>query len=229
MKKLKKLTNGFIYLAIEIVVLSLILLAVAIGAGLHNSLDYLIGVLMIYIIFALVVWAIVLVYGIVMFSSYKKAKDVLLQIPGFREDRFEREIEKAPKVKHVVISSDAICFRAGGGMVKAVPIQDIVWAYEDNHRNGEFLHIWTKDKREYYVEIVIKKKFGVRDAACRYLLRLIARKNKGTLIGYEEEYDQMVKKNFEQILARTQGKEIVSGAALEQEYIQNDYYTKDFC
>ena len=92
----------------------------------------------------------------------------------------------------------------------------------------ESAHIWTKDKREYYVEIVIKKKFGARDAACRYLMRLIARKNKGTLIGYEEEYDQMVKNNFEQILARTQGKEIVSSAALEQEYIQNNYYTKDF-
>lgn len=228
MKKLKKLTKGFINLVIGIFVLSLLWLGMAIYAGLQQSLDYLVGVLIMYIVFVLVVWALILIYGIVVFSSYKKAKDTLHQIPGFQEERFQREVEKAPKIKNVVICSDAICFRAGGGTVKAVPLQDIVWAYEDNHRNGEFLHIWTKDKREYYVEIVIKKKFGARDAACRYLMRLIARKNKGTLIGYEEEYDQMVKNNFEQILARTQGKEIVSSAALEQEYIQNNYYTKDF-
>lgn len=229
MKKLKKLTHGFVHLVIEILVVNLIFIAMIIGVGIHQNVDEFIGNLIVYMMFASIVWIIILIFGIVVFSSYKKAKDTLLEIPGFSEERFEREVEKAPKIKNVLVSSDAICFRSMGGIVKVVPIQNIVWAYEDNYRNGEFLHIWTKDKQDFYVEISIKKQFGKREAACRYLLRLIARKNKGTLIGYEEEYQQMVKQNFQQILVRLQGSEIVNSAALEQEYIQNDYYTKDFC
>lgn len=228
MKKLKKLTNGFVQFAIGILGFNLIFIGLLIVIGIHQQIEEVIWNLFIYLLFSAVIWLAMFIFGIVVFVSYQKSKDTLLEISGFSEDRFEREVEKAPKIKNVLVCSDAICFRGVCGTVRVVPIQNIVWAYEDNYRNGEYLHIWTKDKQDFNIQILIKKKFGNREAACRYLLRLIARKNKGTLIGYEEEYQQMMKQNFEQVLVRVQGSEIVSSAALEQEYMANNYYVRDF-
>lgn len=229
MKKFRKLTNGFVRFAVTILGLNLFFIGmVAVASGLMLSTEEFVWNLFVYLLFSAVIWFAMFIFGIVVFVSYKKAKDVLLEIPGFSEERFEREVEKAPKIKNVLACSDAICFQGVCGTVTVVPIQNIVWAYEDNYRNGEFLHIWTKDKQDFNIQISMKKKFGNREAACRYLLRLIARKNKGTLIGYEEEYQKMVKQNFGQMLARVQGSEIISSAALEQEYIANNYYAKDF-
>lgn len=229
MKRLKKFTNYYIAFVIEMFILGLLLLAAAIYAGMKQSVDYLLGMLVFYVCFAAVAWVLIIVYGIVIFSSYKKAKEKLRSIPEFQEERFEREVERAPKIRNIVISSDALCFRGAGGTIKVVPIQDIVWAYENTQGKRESLHIWTKEKKFYGVDISIKKKFGTREAGSRYLLRLIARKNKGTIIGYDQEYDQMVKQDFNRMVAKTQGKEIVSSAALEREYIENNYYMRDFC
>lgn len=229
MKKLKKFTNYYIAFVIEMLILGILLLTAAIYAGMKQSVDYLLGMLVFYVCFAAIAWVLIIVYGIVIFSSYKKAKERLRSIPGFQEERFEREVERAPKIQNIVICSDALCFRGAGGTIKVVPIQDIVWAYENARGKREALHIWTKEKKFYGIDISIKKKFGSREAGCRYLLRLIARKNKGTIIGYDQEYEQMIKRDFNRMLAKIQGKEIIGSAVLEQEYIENNYYMKDFC
>lgn len=229
MRKLRKLTNGYVYFAIEMFILGVLLLLCAIYVGVKQSFDYLFGILFLYICFIVVAWVLILIYGIVVFSTYKKAKDKLYNISGFQEERFEREVVKAPKIKNVVISSDAIIYTGQTRTIKLIPIEDIVWGYEYAQGRRESLHIWTREKRFFCIDISIKKKFGSREAAGRYLLRLIARKNKGAIIGYDQQYDEMVKKNFNEMLMRTQGQEIISSAALEREYIQNNYYSRDFC
>ncbi len=90
-----------------------------------------------------------------------------------------------------------------------------------------YVQIYTKDREKHTIPVTIRKKFGTPDAACRYILRLIARKNKGALIGYEESYEAMCKNAFNQLLMRAQQGEIVDSRLLEQEYIQNDYYIRD--
>lgn len=213
---------------ISVAVFAFIFLLLVVGVGTSNSPEYLLVLLLIYIFFIVLALVTFLIYAIIEYNTYKKAKEKLKAIPGFLESRFERETEKAPKIKRVLLSSDAICFTGSGYMVRTIPIGDIVWAYQEQQQGSMFVQIYTRDKERYQVPVIIKKKFGTGDMACRYILRLIARKNKGALIGYEEEYEKMYKNNFSELLMKTRGGEVVDSALLEQEYVQNNYYVKDF-
>ena len=60
------------------------------------------------------------------------------------------------------------------------------------------------------------------------MLRLIARKRPSAVIGFEESYQQAVNNDFRQLIAKAEEKGTVDSAILEQEYIGNNYYEKDF-
>ena len=227
MKGFGKLLKGMIWEAVTLFILALILLALLIGVGFHQSLEVVVGLTLMFLLFLAVAFVILLVYGIVLLVVYGKAKDKLYAIPGFSEDRFLREIDRAPRINRILLCSDAICYTGTGYMVKTIPIRDIVWAYQEQVQAVQRIQIYTRDREEHSVPVTIRKKFGTADAASRYILRLIARKNKGALIGYEESYEAMYKNNFNQLLMRAQQGEIADSRMLEQEYIQNDYYVKD--
>lgn len=228
MKSFRKLLKGITGSVITIFVLAVFLFILIIFCGIRESLEYLIGLFLFYLLFMGLVFAALLIYGIVVFCTYEKAKDKLRAIPGFSEERFERETARAPKINNILLCSDAICYCSPGYLVKTIPIQDIVWAYQEQVQNGMYMQIYTKDKEKISMPITIKKKFGTWDMACGYILRLIARKNKGVLIGYEDTYEDLYKRDFDRILRMTRESEIVDSRILEQEYVQNNYYEKDF-
>lgn len=81
--------------------------------------------------------------------------------------------------------------------MKVIPIKDIVWVYqEEGNGAASGVKICTVEGERFTVPVMTKGKQTA--PASRYLLRLIARKNKGVFIGYK------------------------------QEYVQNNYYEKDF-
>lgn len=165
-------------------------------------------------------------YIIMVIVRYGKAQNKLAAIPGFSEERFAREVERCPQVKNMLICSDAICYTMDC-FVYIIPLREIVWVYQEQGRNGMGLTIYTLDGKRYQAPVRPCKGAPDTEAAIRYLMRLIARKNKGALLGYKEEYEKLRAQNFGELAARTRGHEIVDSALLEQEYIQNDYYTKD--
>lgn len=229
MPSLRKISFGFVKTIVGNFLLLLLLLVLIVLSGLHgNDIETFLGTFIIFIIFIGIVFLVLVVYLIVGLSFAAKAKDQLRNIRNFDEDRFEREVKRAPKMKNLLVCSDAICFFGNGNIVRVIPIEDIVWAYQAEEQNGAHLKIYLRDKTEFKVPVIIKKKIGTRDMACRYILRLIARKSPGVLIGYEEEYETMAKRDFNQLLLRIQGKEIVDSRVLEQEYIANNYYVRDF-
>lgn len=192
-----------------------------------RSADNLINLLFWYIVFSGLGLLAILIYDIVVITTYFNARNQLKGIPGFSAERFDRETVKMPRINDVVLCSDAICYIGSHEMAKVIPIKDIVWVYQEQVQQVLMLHIHTKDRDKHSLAITIKKKYGNRDCAARFILRLIARKNKGAIIGYKEEYDKMFENNFQQLLALTFGKEIVDSNLLEQEYIRNNYYAKD--
>ncbi|MDE7252007.1 MAG: hypothetical protein K2O32_03580 [Acetatifactor sp.] len=166
-------------------------------------------------------------YIIIAITGYGKAKGKLASIPGFSEERFAREVERCPQLRDTLICSDAICYQMDC-ITHVIPIREIVWVYqEERGRYGTAFTIYTLDGKRYQVPIRPCKGAPNADAAIRYLMRLIARKNKGALIGYKEEYEKLRMQSFGRLVMLTQGHEIVDSALLEQEYIRNDYYTKD--
>lgn len=166
-------------------------------------------------------------YIIIAITGYGKAKGKLASIPGFSEERFAREVERCPQLRDTLICSDAICYQMDC-ITYVIPIREIVWVYqEERGRYGTAFTIYTLDGKRYQVPIRPCKGAPNADAAIRYLMRLIARKNKGALIGYKEEYEKLRLQGFGRLVMQTQGHEIVDSALLEQEYIQNDYYMKD--
>lgn len=174
----------------------------------------------------LVAIAALVIYFIMALASYTKARSRLLAVPGFSEARFQRETERAPRTKNLLLCCDAICYY-NGHAVKTIPIREIVWAYQEQDQNGACLKIYTEDGTDYQVQPRPCRKSGTAEALCRYILRLIARKNKGALIGYEESYDELRKRDFKSLVMRTRGREPVDSGLLEQEYIQNNYYAQD--
>lgn len=228
MPGLRKLTFAFVRMIAGVFFLELLFLFLLICGGLLGDLESFVLSAVFFLILIGIVFLILVVYGIVGMSFSLKAKDKLRNIPGFDIDRFEREVKRAPKMKNVVVCSDAICYLSNGNLIRVIPIQDIVWAYQGEEQKNAYLQIYCYDKTEHRIPVLIKKRLINSEKACRYILRLIARKSPGTLIGYEEIYEKMVKNDFQQLLFRAQGKTIVNSAALEQEYIANNYYVQDF-
>lgn len=227
MRSFKKLLKGITGNIISVFVLAIIVFILVLMAGVKTSFDSLIGLLLFYMIFMVLACVAMLIYGILIYCTYDREKDRLMAITGFSAERFERETAKSPPITGVLLCSDAICYRSSGYFVKTIPIADIVWAYQDEKQGLTFISIYTKDKSKYSIPVSIKKKYGTSDMACRYILRLIARKNKCALIGYNDSYEAVCKNNFDQLLMKTRGGEIIDSGILEQEYIQNNYYEKD--
>lgn len=228
MKGLGKLLKGIIKEAGGLLgILLLFFLMPFIAASFYQPRQTMMGLVVMLIFLLVVLFVVLTVYGVILWMVYRQAKDKLYAVPGFSEERFLREIEKAPRINRVLLCSDAICYADAGYMVKTVPIKDIVWAYQEQVQRVPYVQIYTKDREKYSIPVTIKRKFGRADAACRYVLRLIARKNTGVLIGYDENYDAMCKNAFSQLLARAQQGGIADSALLEQEYVRNNYYARD--
>ncbi len=225
MKSFRKLLKGFIVSLIGILAAALLFFGLMVICMFAVSAEYLLQTILFFLLFTVLGFIALLVYGIVVVCLYDKAKEKLRSIPGFSEERFEREVARGPKIKNMLLCSDAICYYGGSGVFRTIPIRDIVWVYQDQIKYVMNIHIVTRDKEESIMAVAAKGKSV--DAACRYILRLIARKNKGALIGYEESYQTLFKNDFPRLVMRAQG-EIVDSRLLEQEYIQNNYYEKDF-
>lgn len=204
----------------------LILAAVIFGLC-NQSFDDAIVLVICYLFFSVVANIAILIYVVFMLVNYYKAKRRLQEIPGFDAERFDRETARIPRMGNIVLCSDAICFNGKNCKIHVIPIKNIVWLYPEKVQAATFLQIYTNDAENYALNVVMKKKYGNVDMASRFIMRLIARKNKGALIGYKQEYEEMYQNNFRELLTLTQGKEIVDSRWLEREYIQNDYYTKD--
>lgn len=228
MKGLSKLLKGIIKEAGGLLgILLLCFLMPFIVASVYPSRQNTVGLMVLFVFLLVILFVVLTIYGVIIWMVYRQAKDKLYAIPGFSEERFLRELEKAPRIRKVLLCSDAICYADGGYMVKTIPIKDIVWAYQEQVQRVPYVQIYTRDREKYSVPVTIKRKFGRADAASRYILRLIARKNTGALIGYDENYDAMRKNAFSQLLARAQQGGIADSVLLEQEYIQNNYYERD--
>ncbi len=223
MKCLRKLFRGYLGMVGGIVVLGLMLLAAVVFAGGH----YLLELLFFFLLLVFLVFVGLMVFGIVVLSHYEKVKQELWKIPGFSEERLGREAVKAPRIKNMVLCSDAVCYYGNTYLPQMIPLQDIVWAYQGQNPNEGFgLVICTRDGEKLSIPLIAKRK--QREPALRYVLRLIARKNKGVLIGYRQEYENMFYRDLNGLLFQVQEGGFMDSGYLEQEYLQNDYYTKDF-
>ncbi len=227
MRNFRKLLKDFWSGLLGLLFMGLFLAAAVFFGVMKNTLEGAIVILLCYVFFSTLILIAVIIYSIVIFVSYSNAKLKLQAIPGFSAERFGRETDRMPKIGNLVLCSDAICFAGRYSQVSVIPIKDIVWVYQEQVQNVLFLQIHTNAREKYSLQMIMRKKYGNREMACRFLLRLIARKNKGAIIGYKESYDQMYQNHFEQMLEMTKGKEVVDSRLLEQEYIQNDYYTRD--
>ncbi|MCM1089360.1 MAG: hypothetical protein NC092_05945 [Butyrivibrio sp.] len=165
-------------------------------------------------------------YSVIAFDRYGKAKDKLEAIPGSSEERFAREVERCPQLKNTLISSDAICYSMES-IVHIIPIREIVWIYQEKGRYGMGLTMYTADGRRHQVPVRPRKGAPDAEASMRFIMRLTARKNRGAFIGYKEEYERLRVQNFGGLVAHMREQGFADSALLEQEYIQNDYYTKD--
>lgn len=226
MRCLRKLFRGFWKLVANIVILGVVLLGMVI-LTLFAKGDYILEILLFFLLLIFMVFVGLTIFGIVVLSQYEKVKQELWKIPGFSPERLEREASRTPKIKNMVLCSDAICYYGNTFLPKMFPLRDVVWAYESQEPGeGRGIMICTGDGEKTLVPIMIKKK--QTDAAARYVLRLIARKNKNALIGYGQEYENMFRQDLGGLLFRVRQGGSADSAMLEQEYLQQDYYTKDF-
>lgn len=229
MPGLEKLITNFVKTLASIFFILFILVVVLLLSGLNgdDSDMFLIGIVL-FAFLAFVSLLIAIVYSIAFVVSYSKAKARLRNIPCFSEERFEREVKRAPKMKNVVLCSDAICVSDNGGFIKVIPIEEIIWAYQGDDNSGSYLQLYMQDRSEFKLSVVIKRKIGTADMAYRYILRLITRKSPGVIIGYGEEHEAVRKHNFEQMVARVKFTKPVDSRLLEMEYQKNNYYVMDF-
>lgn len=226
MKCLRKLFRGFWGLAAQVGILGAVLLAMVLLALFTNG-DYILEILLFFLLLIFLALVGLVIFGIVVLSQYEKVKQELWKIPGFSPERLEREAPRAPKIKNMVICSDAICYYGNTFLPKVLPLRDVVWAYQSQEPGeGRGVMICTQDGEKALVPVMIKHKQS--DAAMRYVLRLIARKNKNALIGYGQEYEYMFRQDLGGLRLRVQQGGSEDSALLEQEYLQMDYYTKDF-
>ncbi len=232
MKCFRKLLKGLAGNAAFIAVL--LLLALGLGCYLAaDSMERLIVTTLLYMVFLVMILLGVGVYAFVVATAYERAQRKLRSIPGFSQERFERETARSPQIRRVLLSSDAICYADGGYLVKVIPLTDILWVYqEEGQGRANDLRIFTRDRQKHHISIVAEGKGKERAArsepALRYVLRLIARKNPNAIIGYSAETEKLYRKDFARLLAGAGGKEIPDSAQLEEEYLQNDYYRQDF-
>ncbi len=223
MKCLRKLFRGYLGMVGGIAVLGIILTIPVVFAG----RNYMLELLFFFLLLVFLVFVGLVVFGIVVLSQYEKVKQELWKIPYFSEERMEREAARAPRIQNMVLCSDAICYYGTVYLPQMIPLQNIVWAYQgQNPKEGFGLVICTRDGEKTFVPLIAKSK--QREPALRYVLRLIARKNKGALIGYRQEYEHMFYSDFKGLLFRVQEGGVADSLLLEQEYLENDYYTKDF-
>ncbi|MDE6313754.1 MAG: hypothetical protein K2M46_09095 [Lachnospiraceae bacterium] len=229
LKKFRKNFSKTIFCLFFVILVFTISLFVA---SVCNSEDILVDGIFAIIIIS-IIWLLFIILGIIILTiflvSYKHGKDELMNIPGFDVNRFNREIERGPKTQQLLISTDAICYVSGIEMI-VIPLADVVWVYQDASAAGITINIavWTREKKMYLIPVAIKKKNGTRDMLCGYLLRLIVRKRPSAIISYEDSYQQAVKDNFAWLVAKSDEQGTVDSAWLEQEYIRNNYYEKDF-
>lgn len=226
MKQLKRISFSGLY---SMLLSSAVIAVLFIVCGIAASKDG-IGPAIAVAIILMVLAVILFVMWVVAFVTYSNAKRVLTNISGFDEERFEREIEKAPKMKNVLLSSDAICFVTDASFVDVIPLVDVIWAFAGTNNA---IYVYTKEKQMYTVRPVIKVKKKERknvnfEQYVKYILRLIARKQKYVRIGYDINIEESFKKDFASFLKIGQNIETIDSVSLEQLYIEQDYYTKDF-
>lgn len=230
MPNLRKFQKEFIKSSISIflgiLLFILLLLFLFIVGGVDDYVIFFIMAILFLIACSVTVIAVLIMVVILLFA-FREGREELTKITGFDVHRFNREIERAPKMQKLLISSDAICYFSGLQM-KIVPVGEIVWAYVEQKGGSVFVTVYTCQKEKYSIPIFIKKKYGTAEKASGYLLRLIARKRPSAVIGFEESYQQAVNNDFRQLIAKAEEKGTVDSAILEQEYIGNNYYEKDF-
>ncbi len=227
MKNFKRLLGELWSFLWTILFIGTILVAAVVFGLMNQSMDDAIVLIICFSFFCFVAFIAIMIFVVFMLVNYYKSKDKLQQIAGFDSERFDRETARIPRMGNIVLCSDAICFNGKNCKIHVIPIKDIVWVYPEKVQTATFLQIYTNDAENYALNIVMKKKYGNPDMASRFIMRLIARKNKGALIGYKKEYEDMYQNNFRELLTLTQGKEVVDSRWLERGYIENDYYTKD--
>lgn len=228
MKSFSRLITKSIWSIIGIALFFLVLFLIVFFLGSYESVEELIGVALIFLLFFAVAFVVLLVYIAIILASYERAKKVLRGIPGFSEERFGREVVRYPQMQNLLACSDAISFYNSYYIVRTIALKDIIWAYQEQSTKIVGISVYTRSGEHISIPIMMKRKHGRVDAAGRYLLRLIARKNKGIQIGYNENAEKLFHKDFGRFMREIPYAEVVHSAVLEQEYIQNDYYTKDF-
>lgn len=228
MKSLRKLLKGIVGDGVTVVVIMVILLLLLLFGGKRSTMEDFVLQMFVYVIFAGAFLIAGGIYLIVIFYRYGQAKESLLAIPGFSEARFEREAGRSPQFTRLIAISDAVCYAGADHIACVIPVSDIIWVYQPDSAN--VLWIYTKDRDIHKINVHVKGKAasGNSQKGLRYLMRLIARKNKNVLIGYNASYEDMYRKDFARLLSMAQGREIIDSGWLEREYIENDYYHKDF-
>lgn len=228
MKSLRKLLKGIVGDGVAIAIIMVIFLLVVIFSGdSSDTEEFILRLFGCAIIVAAFVTA-VGIYLAVVGYRYGQAKEALCAIPGFSEARFEREALRSPQYVRLIAVSDAICYAGADRMVCVIPMADIIWVYQPD--GTTVLNIYTRAREIHKVNVYIKGKGASENTkkGMRYLMRLIARKNKNVLIGYNPSYEELYKHDFRKLVGMASGREIIDSGWLEQEYIENDYYHRDF-
>lgn len=234
MKSFRKVLKGLVGSVVTIAVLLLIVLGLLVSLGLSSSSgEKRVLTLIVGVVFLALVLLGAGIYALIFMIAYNNAQKKLREIPGFSEARFEREVARSPQVHRLLMCSDAICYADSSYLVKVIPMTDILWVYQQDTASGStYMQFYTKDRQKHTVNVLAVGRMQPRrlrsEMAVRYILRLIARKNKNVIIGYSADVHQLYKKDFEQLLRRAGGREIIDSATLEMEYIQNNYYQLDF-
>lgn len=228
MKSLRKLLKGIVGDSVTAVVIMIILLLLLIFGGKRSTMEDFVLQIFAYVIFAGAALIAGGVYLIVVFYRYGQAQASLTAIPGFSVERFAREAERSPQFTRLIAVSDAVCYAGSDHMACVIPMTDIIWVYQPDAAN--VLWIYTKDRDIHKINVHFKGRAAAKNIqkGIRYLMRLIARKNKNVLIGYNASYEELYRHDFARLLGMARGREIVDSGWLEREYIENDYYHKDF-
>lgn len=224
MKSLRKLLKGIVSDGVAIAVVLAILLALVVFGSDRSGEEVVLQVFFCGL-FLVVVIAAVGIYLAVVLYRYGQAENELCAIPGFSKERFEREAQRAPQFVRLIAVCDAICYAGVDHMACVIPLQDVIWAYQPDGAN--VLNVYTRDREIHKISVFIKGK-GNPQKGIRYLMRLIARKNKNALIGYNSSYEELYKHDFARLLGMAGGRGIVDSGWLEQEYVEHDYYHMDF-
>ena len=195
----------------------------------YKSDEAVLLMILLYIVMVIMISVAIIVMAILHLSSAFIANNVIKKIPGFSKERFEREVEKGPVLKKVYVCSDVIIYVDKYDIIHAIPTDNVIWAYSTYAYNPGEVTLGLKNGKKAIVYIRDKKAMVNKGAGSRYVLRLIARKNIGVEIGYDQSLENRFKNNFNLFLSEASRIQVVDSSVLEQEYIANNYYEKDFC